>query len=84
MGSRVIVVRFKVAHANASQTPTVAEALAAIGQNRWDADMNGNPPNNGAYLEGYTCDMGRRGDERDARGNAHATDAGFKGRGRAR
>lgn len=84
MGSRVIVVRFKVAHANAAQTPTVAEALAAIGQTTWDAALSGNPPANGAYLEGYTTDMGRRGDERDARGSAHAEDAGFKGRGRPR
>jgi hypothetical protein len=84
MGSRVIVVRFKVAHADAATTPTVAEALAAIGATEWDREVDRNPPNNGAYLEGYTTDMGRRGDERDARGSAHATDAGFKGRGRGR
>lgn len=80
MAIRTITVRFRVAHANANQIPTVEEALQAIGRTRWDADMNGNPPNNGAYLEGYSTDLGRRGDERDARGAAHAADAGFKGR----
>jgi hypothetical protein len=84
MAARTIVVRFKIAHANAGQTPTPEECLAAIGQTRWDADMNGNPPNNGAYLVGYRSDMGRKGNERDARGAAHTDDAGFKGRGRGR
>jgi hypothetical protein len=80
MAVRTIVVRFRVGHANEAQTPTPEECLAAVGKTQWDAELNGNPPNNGAYLLGYDSDLGRRGDERDARGAAHAEDAGFKGR----
>lgn len=80
MAVRTIVVKFRVGHANAAQLPTPDECLDAIGRTRWDADMNGNPPNNGAYIVGYASDMGRKGNERDARGAAHADDAKAKGR----
>jgi hypothetical protein len=80
MGARWITVRFKVEDANGARTPTVDEALTAAGKTQWDAELNGNPPNSGQYLVGYVTDMGRRGDERDARGGAHVSDAGFKGR----
>jgi hypothetical protein len=80
MGARWITVRFQIADANPSRTPTPEEALTAAGKTQWDAELNGNPPNNGQYLMGYTTDYGRRGDERDARGASHAADAGFKGR----
>ncbi|XXX79198.1 hypothetical protein WMF30_10530 [Sorangium sp. So ce134] len=80
MAIRTLHLTIRVADADPARTPTEAECLAVIGADRWDNARNGNRPQNGAYLVGYQTDLGRRGDERDARGAAHAEDTGFKGR----
>jgi len=78
MGIKTFHFTIRVGHPD--RDPTEAEALAVIGADRWETARNTARPQNGAYFVGYRSDMGRRGDERDARGAAHAEDTGFKGR----
>ncbi|WP_438029051.1 hypothetical protein [Sorangium sp. So ce233] len=78
MGIKTVHILVRVGHLD--RDPTDAEIQAVIGTDRWDTARNAARPANGAYLVGYQSDLGRRGDERDARGAQHADDAGFKGR----
>jgi hypothetical protein len=80
MAVRTMLIVVKVAHTDPAVTPTEAEALAVIGADRWDTARGGQRPGNGAYLLSYRTDLGRRGDERDARGAAHVEDTAAKGR----
>jgi hypothetical protein len=80
MGVRTMFIAVRVAHSDPTVTPTEAETLAVIGADRWDTARGGNRPGNGAYLLSYRTDLGRRGDERDARGAAHVEDTAAKGR----
>jgi hypothetical protein len=80
MAIRTLHLVIRVADADPERTPTPEECLAVIGVDRWETARNGQRPQNGAYLVGYQSDLGRHGDERDARGAAHAEDTGFKGR----
>jgi hypothetical protein len=80
MAVRTMLLVVKVAHSDPATTPTEAECLEVVGADRWDNDRNGNRPQNGAYLLSYRSDLGRRGDERDARGAAHIEDTAAKGR----
>ncbi|WP_437310029.1 hypothetical protein [Sorangium sp. So ce388] len=80
MAIRTLHLVIRVADADPARTPTEAECLVVIGADRWETARNGARPQNGAYLVGYQTDLGRRGDERDARGAQHAQDTGFKGR----
>jgi hypothetical protein len=78
MGIKTYHFAIRVGHPD--RDPTEEEALSVIGTDRWDNARNGARPQSGAYLVGYRTDLGRRGDERDARGAAHVDDTGFRGR----
>jgi hypothetical protein len=80
MAVRTMLIAVRVAHSDPARTPTEAECLAVIGADRWDTARNGQRPGNGAYLLSYRTDLGRRGDERDARGAAHVEDTAARGR----
>lgn len=80
MAIRTMLIAVRVAHTDPTRTPTEAEALAVIGADRWDTARGGQRPGNGAYLLSYRTDLGRRGDERDARGAAHVEDTAARGR----
>lgn len=80
MAVRTVTIIVRVAHTDPARTPTEAEALAAIGADRWDTARTGTRPASGAYLLSYRTDLGRRGDERDARGAAQVEDTAARGR----
>jgi hypothetical protein len=80
MGIRTISFVVRVGDDDPSRVPTPEECFALLGISSWDMLRNRARGQGGQYLVGYRTDLGRRGDERDARGAAHIDDTGFKGR----